>query len=374
MKTTFTTLLLFLSLYISAQYKVTLMVTVPKADANKPLFFASNVNNWSPNDAKYELKKNKDNTFTLDFVTNIENIKGKFTNGSWRTVELNANQTDIEDRTFIVNKNSTFNITVAAFKKEDTTPQIKIEKTRSSQVIIVNDSFYIPQLNTTRRIWMYVPKDYNSSKKYPVLYMHDGQNLFDTQTAFNGDWGIDDYLDNNNKNIIVVGIDNAGEKRIQEYNPYNLAKYPDGKGKAYVDFIVKTLKSFIDSNYKTLTSKANTFIAGSSMGGLISHYAVLQYPNVFGKVGIFSPSYWVCMNEIKVDISKMPKTISNQYFLYNGLMEGGKLNAEVNIITDALKKANPKNTIERKISKEGRHSEQSWKQQIPDFINWLLKK
>lgn len=121
--------------------------------------------------------------------------------------------------------------------------------------------------------------------------MQDGQNLFDDATSYAGEWGIDEHLDSlfssGKKEAIIVGIDNGLSKRMTEYNPYSFQQFGKGEGNEYVDFLVKNLKPFIDKKYRTLKNKQNTFIAGSSMGGLISLYAALKYPKIFVGAGIF---------------------------------------------------------------------------------------
>src|ERR1044072_7522726 len=119
------------------------------------------------------------------------------------------------------------------------------------------------------------------TKKQPhsFLYMHEGQNVFDDLTSFAGEWGVDETLDsigNHSREMIVVAVDHGETKRINEYCPYDMEKYGKGEGDQYVDFLVKTLKPFIDKKYRTIKTKQNTFIAGSSMGGLISMYAILK--------------------------------------------------------------------------------------------------
>ena len=166
------------------------------------------------------------------------------------------------------------------------------ESTASKQV-----SFFTieaPQLNSERKIWVYLPIEYktNSSKKYPVIYMHDGQNLFDQKTSYAGEWNIDETLDSIRGQVIIVGIENGGEKRIDELTPFKNEKYGGGKAEAYLDFIVSTLKPKIDATYRTKTNAHNTCIMGSSLGGLVSFYAALKYPAIFGKVACFSPSFW----------------------------------------------------------------------------------
>ena len=128
-----------------------------------------------------------------------------------------------------------------------------------------------PQLNCTKKIWLYLPKEYaTSKKKYPVIYMHDAQNLFDAETAYAGEWNIDEKLDSLNAQVIVVGIEHGNEKRIDELTPFKNEKRGGGNGDNYLEFIVKTLKPKIDSTYRTKSNAVNTVIMGSSLGGLIA--------------------------------------------------------------------------------------------------------
>ena len=111
-----------------------------------------------------------------------------------------------------------------------------------------------PQLKTSKKIWVYLPKSYaTSTKKYSVIYMHDAQNLFDAKTSYTGEWNVDETLDSINAQVIVIGIEHGGDKRIDELTPYKNAKYGGGKADDYLDFIVKTLKPKVDATYRTKT-------------------------------------------------------------------------------------------------------------------------
>lgn len=146
-----------------------------------------------------------------------------------------------------------------------------------------------PQLKTSKKIWIYLPEGYSATakKKYSVIYMHDAQNLFDKKTSFVGEWNVDEKLDSLKAQVIVVGIEHGNEKRIDELTPFKNEKYGGGKADEYVDFIVKTLKPYIDKNYQTKTKAKNTLIMGSSLGGLVSYYAVFKYPEVLAKPVFF---------------------------------------------------------------------------------------
>ena len=126
-----------------------------------------------------------------------------------------------------------------------------------------------------------------------MIYMHDAQNLFDDSTSFVGEWKVDEYLDNiSNPETIIVAIEHGNEKRTDELTPYANEKYGGGNGGNYINFIKNTLKPHIDITYRTLSDVKNTTIFGSSLGGLISFYATIKYPDTFGNAGVFSPSFW----------------------------------------------------------------------------------
>ena len=156
----------------------------------------------------------------------------------------------------------------------------------------------MPGLDRSRIIRVYLPPGYATGhKRYRVLYMHDGQNLFDDATSFAGEWGVDEAMDALAKSdgieLIVVGIDHGDDKRISELRPWAHRRFGKGEGDLFLDFLVGTLKPFIDRNYRTRTASKDTGIAGSSLGGLMAHYAGVRHPGVFGRIGIFSPAYWV---------------------------------------------------------------------------------
>ena len=140
--------------------------------------------------------------------------------------------------------------------------------------------------------------------------MHDGQNLFDAKTAYIGEWEVDETLNDlfkkTNKGFIVVGIENASEERINEYTPWPHEKYGGGKGTIYIDFIVNTLKPYIDSTYRTKPQQKYTGLIGSSLGGLISYYGALKYPEIFGKTGVLSASFW-----FSSEVENFTKTYGN---------------------------------------------------------------
>jgi predicted alpha/beta superfamily hydrolase len=151
-------------------------------------------------------------------------------------------------------------------------------------------------LGNQRDILVYLPSSYEKSDKpYPVLYMHDGQNLFDPAMSFAGEWGVDTALSKaprKGRRAIVVGIPNAGIDRIREYSPFADGRIGGGQGDAYLDWLEQTVKPLVDARYRTIRGPEGTGIGGSSLGGLISLYAFFRHPVRYGFAAILSPALW----------------------------------------------------------------------------------
>ncbi len=158
----------------------------------------------------------------------------------------------------------------------------------------VSRQLYSPQLDNRREIVVYLPPSYAAGdRRYPVLYMHDGQNLFDAATSYAGEWYVDETMEglaSQGIEAIVVGVPNNGPRRANEYIPFPWAELVDAQGELYVNFLADTLKPIIDRDFRTLPGREHTGIAGSSLGGLISLYAFFRRADVFGLAGVFSPA------------------------------------------------------------------------------------
>ena len=250
--------------------------------------------------------------------------------------------------------------------------------TATENVKIISEKFEIPQLKTTRRIWIYLPKDYeNSHKKYEVMYLQDAQNLFDNATSYAGEWQVDETLnkifEKTGKSLIVIGIDNGGEKRIEELSPYKNAKYGGGNGDNYVKFIVETLKPFIDKNYRTKPQRKYTTIGGSSLGSLISVYAAVKYPETFGKVLAFSSAFWFNAKDLNEFISSSKVNLKQQkYYFIQGKHEDEDMEEQTNRVIENLKSKNVKSkNIFLKIDEDGKHNELYWRSEFEGAVLWL---
>lgn len=226
-----------------------------------------------------------------------------------------------------------------------------------------------PQLGAPKKIWVWLPGNYDSSRKdYPVLYLHDAQNVFDGKTSFAGEWEADETLEKLDAQIIVVAIEHGGEKRIDELTPYPHAKYGGGKADAYLEFIAKTLKPEIDRRYRTKAQPQDTAIMGSSLGGLLSFYAVLRYGAVFGKAGVFSPSFWFSP-EIYDLAGKADLEGKRLYFLCGDKEDDNMVSDMYKMISRITAKG--AETTERVIG-AGEHNEKLWRENFGGAVEWLF--
>ena len=368
---------LFPSQLIYAQLTIVVTDIPANTPADADIYIAGNFNNWSEGDANYILQKQNNDTYSIELMPSNGTVEFKFTRGSWTTVEGNASG-GYQPNHSVQYNGSPLTHEVPILSWEDLAGGGN--STAADNVQILDTDFYIPQLDRHRRIWLYLPPDYaTSTKKYPVLYMHDGQNLFDESTSFSGEWKVDESLntlfDQGDYGIIVVGIDNGSGDRINEYSPWTFTYQGQtfgGEGAEYVDFIVETLKPHIDSNYRTLPQQKYCGIMGSSLGGLISHYAAIEYQDVFGKVGVFSPSYWVS-DDAYTHTTNTGKTASMKFYMIAGQNESSSM------VPDLLEMENTMldvgfldSEIMLLVHPDGAHSEWYWAREFPDAYEWLF--
>jgi predicted alpha/beta superfamily hydrolase len=249
-------------------------------------------------------------------------------------------------------------------------------------VRVLDTAFYMPQLKRHRRIWVYLPKNYHQSRdRFPVLYLQDGQNVFDAGTSFSGEWGVDEALDSLSSQVgscIVVAIDNGGDKRLSEYSPFDFSLDNGGRkteikaeGDAYAEFLMKTLRPYIRKNFRVSRYNSEHFIAGSSMGALISLHTVLKYPRKWGGVGIFSPAFWVVKDKLHAALEKEGRSIRCPVYLYAGQNEGKEMVPDMLGVNDILSRVS-KAKITTVIRAEGKHNEATWRHEFPAFYEWMM--
>lgn len=368
-------LLLLVGMAIPSQAQYTVRIEVSAAPAlhkTDSIFIAGNFNNWNPGNTGYVLTPVGDRLVVTLRDLPAEVYEFKFTRGNWNKVQTTATGGQVSNNILKLKSDTTISLSIAGWSDDFAAPPK--QHTATAGVHIIDSNFYIPQLNRYRRLWVYLPQGYyKSSQRYPVLYMHDGQNLFDDYTSGYGEWGIDECLDSlvakTKRPCIIVGIDN-GNRRMNEYNPFDMEKYGKGEGDAYIEFIATTLKSYIDKQYRTLPGKDNTLIAGSSMGGLISYYAMLRRPDVFGKAGIFSPAFWTAP-AIRQMTDSLSPAINGKFFFYMGRLEGTSYVQDMEDVMEQLG-ANSSAMIYSVIDEEGKHNEQSWRKWFAEFYNFIM--
>jgi len=250
-----------------------------------------------------------------------------------------------------------------------------------------------PRLHNRRDIFVYLPPSYGYSEQhYPVLYMHDGQNLFDNGLSFAGEWRVDETMERlayaRGLEAIIVGIPNMGQQRMDEYSPFHHPGYGGGRGDDYLEFVTHTLKPLIDQDFRTLPDKAHTGIMGSSMGGLISLYAFFHCPDVFGFAGVMSPSLWFA-NYAVLNVVKTAVFNPGRLYLDAGTREYGDANHETNkpradsrryyASVRRLKRIlvnkgyRPQRDLLHIEEKWAAHNEAAWERRLPLAIEFFLR-
>ncbi|HET9383761.1 MAG TPA: alpha/beta hydrolase-fold protein [Gemmatimonadales bacterium] len=235
-----------------------------------------------------------------------------------------------------------------------------------------------PQLGNQRDLLVYTPGSYErGSTRYPVIYMQDGQNLFDPATSFAGDWGLKGALARASRRgieTIVVAIPNMGPARIDEYSPFADPRAGGGNGDQYLRFLIDTVKPLVDERFRTLPDRAHTGIAGSSLGGLISLYAFFDQPDVFGFTAAFSPALWFAHAAIVHLAERVPR-IGGRIYFDVGLQEGGAHVALARRLRDTLlaKGYDAGRDLRFVEDRYGKHHESAWGRRFRKALPFLLK-
>ena len=248
--------------------------------------------------------------------------------------------------------------------------------------MVVRKKVTLPALtgDKPRMSYVYLPVGYEESdKRYPVLYMFDGHNLFtDAEATYGKCWGIEEYFDNNEVPLIVAAVEcnHEGDCRLSEYSPVTFnfhGRKIVGKGKKYMDWLTAEFKPGIDKNYRTLPDRKNTFIAGSSMGGLMTLYALARYGNVFSRGAALSPSLWVQSGEVPDFIARAKFAPDTVLFTDYGTAEFKNHSPQRALFGETFKILSGKGVaVTARIVAGGTHSEASWEREIPYFLSVLL--
>jgi predicted alpha/beta superfamily hydrolase len=375
-------------------YNLQIIVTVPKNTPAKDKVYVSGnhrlLGNWKHGAAL--MTKIAPCTYEFNaYIPKARRIEFKFNRGDFKKIEKSFEGFDTPNR-FINLDCGGQNIIKCRMECEVEAWKDMLDETAAVHSYKLNligdyelfkkvDSKYL-ELERDVIVWM--PEGYsdakNRSKRYPVLYMHDGNNLFDARLSFQGvDWGVDEAIDRlvklkKIKEIIVVGVYNT-EARLDEYAPMRDEKRGGGGlGAQYSRFIVEELKPYIDDNFRTLPDAQNTAVGGSSLGGLISLYMGLEYPDVFGGMLVISPAlYWDNYSIIPWAMSKGFDDSRNKLWMDMGLLEGRTALRSSRILDGEIRKNYPrfKNYKYREF-KDAQHNEAAWRARMHLALGFMF--
>jgi predicted alpha/beta superfamily hydrolase len=337
------------------------------------LFLAGNFNNWNPRDTLYRFRPTANGLEVRVAVPN-PSLLCKVTRGNWGTVEVAANGLDIANRSYVYAPNGLEVLSVADWA--DT----KGTHTSTAQVEVLGSQIWLPRLKRYRRIWVCKPANYaiDTTRRYPVMYFHDGQNLMDAATSFSGEWKVDEALQAlenqaNGLSLLAVGIDNGGSERISELTPFRHPTYGGGNAEAYAEDLAFTVKPLIDQLYRTRPEATYTGIGGSSLGGVASLYMAYRYPQVYSKALIFSPSLWFS-DSLRLYCLQQPQPVLSRQYWSCGTNEGDPdMVPDLNQCYNGLVSAGmPSTQMSRRIVSGGTHSEGFWSAQVKSALEWLF--
>ena len=361
-----------------------LVVEAPGLGAQERLYLATNLNGWNPRNDRYMLRRLVDGRYEIQqFVRPGTDFEFKLTRGGWDRVEVAADGTDLSNRTYKIHESTTIEVKVEDW--QDHHPRAPKPKTTVGDVRSLGE-FNIHALNRKREVLIYLPPGYDSEirRRYPVMYMWDGQNLFDESTAFSHEWQVDDTCERLIKRgelppLIVVAIYNGQESRTSEQSPWPCPHFDvAGEGDAFLSWVAQDLKVRIDRGFRTMPEPENTGIGGSSMGGLTSLYAAFRFSEVFGKAMAMSPSLWFADKRIFSYVRNRQKPQNSKIYLDIGHYEGSRAHHN-----QMLRQAQDMNLLLKAVGfiqgqdlkwvedPHGHHSERDWARRLPEAFKFL---
>lgn len=255
----------------------------------------------------------------------------------------------------------------------------------------------VPYLNEDRRIRILLPDDYDNEKQYPVIYFHDGQNVYFDNESYSGvSWGIIPTIKENPDlpKVIVVAIDNDDHKRLNEYTPWKIAKpaplttdIAGGNGYDYAAFVMDVVKPFIDQTYCTKSDAKHTAMVGSSLGGTITSFMGIEYQDQINRLGIFSLANWIHEEAFAEYLDKSDVDPTQLVYIQVGAQEGDDTDSQflegnmkqayidisLNYAKALILKGHPIENIDLNISADDKHTEAAWAKNLPKAMKFLTQ-
>lgn len=357
--------------------RLILELTTP-VDDSRPVYVIGNFNQWTPDQTRFKMQRIDKGKYTFSFPPDLVlpvPMEYKYIRGGWENKELDDFGNSTNNRV-LTRQRGVIRDFVARWSNYGLT----FNPAFLPKIEVVDPAFYSPELKKSRRVVALLPYNYhqNPDKKYPVIYLHDGQNLFDDKAPF-GNWAIDTKLavlaEKGLGDIIVIAIDHGGSERVHEFlPPVNNRKLGHSEGRKYVRFMAKTLKPYVDTHFRTLSDRLHTGMGGSSMGGLITIYAGLMFPELFGRLMIFSPSLWA-MRNVAFDTIEFFQPIPTKIYAYAGGLEGSGMIPNVKRFQQAIQNQGFDGShigFKLSVDPKGFHNERRWGDEFPKAIEWLF--
>ena len=350
---------------------------ITTTDDDRPVYVAGTFNNWAAGDETYRMDPgDRPGRYRRTFHFEGDDrrrVEYKYTRGGWESVELAPNGQSALNHTRHTDEPWRTPDRVENWASSN----LHYQERYLPRIEIISEAFEIPELIRTRRVAALLPHDYYATdKRYPVLYLQDGQNLFDEYAPY-GSWGVDKRLaslaEQGMGDLIVIAIDHAQDQRMSEFTPSFRTRLGRGDGRAYVRFLAEGLKPYIDRHFRTKSGPADTGIGGSSLGGLISIYAGLLYPEVYERVMVFSPSLWVTA-DIPFSLMKLTHRYRGRIYLYGGEAESKNMVPNMERFRDQLLEQTGTTGLSLQLSIDplGQHNEARWGREFPKAIRWLF--
>ncbi|MCS6930319.1 MAG: alpha/beta hydrolase-fold protein [Saprospiraceae bacterium] len=364
--------------WATGQLTVVLNSLPPNTPANEPIYIAGSFNGWAPADPAMRLERNAAGKYQVRIHPPIGSIHFSFTRGNWSIAEGNNTGEYPAVHLFYYNGGAqTIHVDVSSWRVSN---QSVFNGDKKGTVAVIDDNFFMPQLNRTRRIYAYLPPNYYASagKRYPVLYMQDGQTLFQKSVHQSEEWEIDESIDrlvgDGHYGCIVIGIESSGVNQMNEYSPwFNTTYGGGGQGSSYVNFIVNTLKPFIDLHFRTKSDRECTAIGGSDFGALISFYGAMEFQHVFSKALLFSPAFWFAGIPLQnYVLAKGKRNSMKMYFLIGGQEPLYVRDNLINVINGLRSVGFSDSEIALEVPSEGRASISFWQKRFPHAFSWLF--